>query len=74
MACEDENMDEVELKLRTELHELKAEHRDLDMAIARLVASAAMDELLVRRLKKRKLMLKDRITIIERMLEPDVRA
>ena len=43
-------------------------------AIARLTASQLDDELLIRRLKKRKLALKDRITVIERMLEPDERA
>ena len=74
MASEDGDINDEELKLRTELHELKAEHRDLDMAIMRLAASTSLDELLLRRLKKRKLMLKDRITLIERMLEPDVRA
>ena len=60
--------------LRARLTALQAEHRDLDMAITQLDASPADDELLVRRLKKRKLALKDRITLIERMLEPDDRA
>ncbi len=57
--------------LRARLEELTVEHRDLDDAISRLVDSPQEDELLIRRLKKRKLMLKDRIAIIERMLEPD---
>lgn len=57
--------------LRSRLETLQAEHRDLDLAINQIVAHPADDELLVRRLKKRKLALKDRITLIERMLEPD---
>jgi hypothetical protein len=50
---------------------LQIEHRDLDVAIDQLTATPVEDQLLVRRLKKRKLLLKDRITLIERLLEPD---
>lgn len=57
--------------LQSRLEELRVEHRDLDEAIARLAETQPDDELLVRRLKKRKLLLKDRISVIERMLEPD---
>lgn len=57
--------------LKAKLQELRSEHRDLDEAIARLDAAPAEDELLMRRLKKRKLYLKDRIAAIERALEPD---
>lgn len=57
--------------LRTRLHSLQIEHRDLDDVIARLAAAPPSDELLMRRLKKRKLLIKDRISLIERMLEPD---
>jgi hypothetical protein len=57
--------------LQARLVELRAEHRDLDNAIARLNGSPQDDELLLRRLKKRKLALKDRISVIEQMLEPD---
>ena len=60
--------------LRSRLAALQAEHRDLDLAISQIGAGPSDDELLVRRLKKRKLALKDRITLIERMLEPDDRA
>lgn len=60
--------------LRARLAALQAEHRDLDLAISQIDATPSDDELLVRRLKKRKLALKDRITLIERMLEPDDRA
>lgn len=57
--------------LQARLLTLKVEHRDLDDAIARLAAGGDQDELQLRRLKKRKLALKDRIGLIERMLEPD---
>lgn len=61
-------------QLRARLQELSVEHRDLDDAIAQLIATPPMDELLLRRLKKRKLNLKDRMTVIERMLDPDTLA
>lgn len=60
--------------LSQQLQDLKVEHRDLDLAIARLQLSPTEDELLVRRLKKRKLFIKDRIALIERILEPDIPA
>jgi hypothetical protein len=60
--------------LRAQLHELRVEHRDLDEAIDRLASTPPHDDLLLRRLKKRKLHLKDRISQIEGMLEPDIPA
>lgn len=57
-----------------ELNELRAEHRDLDMVIVQLTEQPPSDQLLVRRLKKRKLALKDRILLLESMLEPDIPA
>lgn len=57
--------------LRARLSELRVEHQDLDEAITRLSETPTDDELMLRRLKKRKLALKDRITAIERMLQPD---
>ncbi|HZX31281.1 MAG TPA: DUF465 domain-containing protein [Rhodocyclaceae bacterium] len=60
--------------IRTMLQELQVEHRDLDQVIAHLIASAPLDELLVRRMKKRKLLLKDRILQLEQMLVPDIPA
>ena len=50
---------------------LKLEHRDLDAAIARLQADIQADELTVKRLKKRKLQLKDHIERLESALIPD---
>lgn len=57
--------------LIAQLQELRVEHRDLDEAIDRLEAAPTLDELMLRRMKKRKLHIKDRIALIERMLEPD---
>jgi len=58
--------------LRQRLEELKSEHRDLDEAIARLSDSSPFDQLQLRRLKKRKLQLKDRIDKLESELLPDI--
>ena len=60
--------------LRLKLHEIQVEHRDLDEIIERLLQTPPHDDLMLRRLKKRKLLLKDRIAILERMIEPDVPA
>ena len=57
-----------------QLHELRLEHRDLDQVILHLIENPPPDELLVRRLKKRKLVLKDRILQLEAMLVPDIPA
>ena len=56
------------------LVELRVEHRDLDDVIARLAKDPLVDELELKRLKKRKLLLKDKIYHLERMLVPDVPA
>lgn len=57
-----------------QLHELQMEHRDLDQVIAHLIENPPPDDLLVRRLKKRKLALKDQIIKIETLLIPDIPA
>ena len=54
-----------------QLAELRQEHRDLDGAIERLQADIAADELAVKRLKKRKLWLRDCIARLESALIPD---
>lgn len=58
-------------RLAQRLVELRTEHRDLDAAIARMQADIAADELAVKRLKKRKLLLKDAIERLESALIPD---
>ena len=57
-----------------QLTALKAEHRDLDATIARLVLDPGNDELELKRLKKRKLHLKDSIALLESRLIPDLDA
>lgn len=64
--------DPAELAIVAErLAMLRQEHRDLDAAIARLQADIDADELSVKRLKKRKLQLKDQIARLESALIPD---
>jgi hypothetical protein len=63
---------EEETELRAQLGRLRQEHRDLDAAIEAMLASPASDILQVQRLKKRKLVLRDRITHIEDQLTPDI--
>ena len=60
--------------IRHQLQELQIEHRDLDLVIAHLTDSPPPDDLLIRRLKKRKLALKDRILHLKQMLVPDIPA
>lgn len=66
--------DEETSDIRLQLNELRVEHRDLDLVITHLIENPPPDELLVRRLKKRKLALKDRILLLEQMLVPDIPA
>ena len=63
---------EEEGELRAELLRLQQEHRDLDAAIAALSSIDSQDQLQVARLKKRKLLLKDQIAMIEDYLTPDI--
>ncbi|MDU8944734.1 YdcH family protein [Ovoidimarina sediminis] len=58
--------------LRIKLEALRAEHRDLDEAIMALEAKGTADQLTLRRLKKQKLGLKDRIALLEDQLTPDI--
>jgi hypothetical protein len=60
--------------IRRRIAELAQEHRDLDDVISRLAVQPVQDELQLRRLKKRKLQLKDRILQLECQLVPDILA
>jgi hypothetical protein len=60
--------------LRERLRDLRIEHRDLDAAIGAIEASPYVDQLQVRRLKKRRLHLKDTIRKLESKLIPDLDA
>ena len=59
-------------EIRRKLEELRTEHRDLDAVIARVAESAPFDQIQLQRLKKRKLVLKDRIARLESRLLPDI--
>lgn len=61
-----------ERELREQLARLRAEHRDLDAQIVAQEVSSLADQLQIKRLKKRKLALKDRIKAIEDQLLPDI--
>ena len=54
------------------LHQLELEHQDLDDVILRLAADMTLDQLQLRRLKKRKLALKDQISKLRTRLIPDI--
>jgi hypothetical protein len=64
------NVEEIQRRLV----ELDVEHRDLDAVIDMLTRDPHHDQLQVRRLKKRKLQLKDHITLLKMQLVPDVPA
>ena len=61
-------------KISAQLVTLRIEHRDLDAAIDRLTLDAGLDQLAIKRLKKRKLRIKDMITYLENKLIPDLDA
>jgi len=71
MGGSDLSQDEA-AEFEQELARLKQEHRDLDTAIEALERMVAGDQLQIQRLKKRKLILKDRIGFLEDQLTPDI--
>ncbi len=71
----DDNIGDPErVALQQRVVELKLEHRELDAAIERIAADPAQDQLELHRLKRRKLLLKDQISRLEREIDPDVLA
>lgn len=69
-CLEFQSVNEDELRKRLEI--LRIEHRDLDAAIDALLSASTIDQLQIARLKKRKLKLKDQISLIEDYLIPDI--
>ncbi len=61
-------------KLEERLFELRQEHRDLDDVINRLLLTPDVEEMQLKRFKKRKLLLKDTIKKLENALIPDILA
>jgi hypothetical protein len=66
--------DQMRAQMEQRLHELQLEHHDLDAAIHQLAADPAHDQLALTRMKRRKLLIKDQMSWIERQLDPDIRA
>lgn len=64
-----ENQQEL---LKAELARLTEEHRDLDVEIKGVETQPHIDRLGLQRMKKRKLLLKDRIAVVEDLLTPDI--
>ncbi len=58
--------------IMAEIEKLREEHRDLDVAISALVALETRDQIQVQRLKKRKLILRDRLGFLEDQTTPDI--
>ena len=59
-------------ELLNKLHRLKQEHRDLDEVLIQLQEKQTVNFLQIQRLKKRKLILKDKITYLRNKTEPDI--
>ena len=70
----DDNVETETFRTVERLKQLRVEHRDLDQVISRLVTDPNVDQLMLKRLKKRKLMLKDMITQLESARIPDLNA
>lgn len=70
----EDNIDRQLFRNMEKLRQLRIEHRDLDEVIGRLSLDMHIDELQLKRLKKRKLALKDQITRLESELIPDLNA
>ena len=64
--------EEEKAQIQTRLHALEIEHHDLDDLIDRLAGDPAQNQLQLRRLKKRKLFLKDQIAKLRTRLIPDI--
>ena len=65
---------EEDKSIQRRILELQTEHRDLDEIVDKLSSAKDVDQLLVRRMKKRKLQLKDQITRLKSKLIPDLDA
>lgn len=64
--------DEEREIIEREMDQLRQEHRDLDAAITALQSVGSIDQLQVQRLKKRKLVLRDKISALDDQLTPDI--
>ncbi len=74
MSDTEDNVDRELFRNVERLRDLRIQHRDLDEVIARLTMDIHVDQLQLKRLKKRKLLLKDQISRLESELIPDLNA
>jgi hypothetical protein len=74
MSAPTDNVDTELFRNIERLRQLRIEHRDLDDVISRLSLDFDVNELQLKRLKRRKLLLKDQITRLESLLIPDLNA
>ncbi|HTT06570.1 MAG TPA: YdcH family protein [Steroidobacteraceae bacterium] len=74
MSESEDNVDRDLFRSMQRLRDLRIQHRDLDEVISRLSMDLHIDELQLKRLKKRKLILKDQILKLESELIPDLNA
>jgi hypothetical protein len=74
VSDQEDNVDRELFRNVEKLRALRIEHRDLDEVITRLSMDIHIDELQLKRLKKRKLVLKDQILKLESQLIPDLNA
>ncbi|MCW6507500.1 YdcH family protein [Lichenifustis flavocetrariae] len=63
---------EERTQMERDMERLREEHRDLDAAIAALIHLGTPDQLQLQRLKKRKLVLRDRIAFLDDQATPDI--
>jgi hypothetical protein len=70
----DARSEHMQAQMKDRLRELQVEHRDLDSAIHRISDDPSHDQLALTRMKRRKLLIKDQISWIERQLDPDIPA
>ncbi len=66
--------DPYRARLLARIEELASEHRELDRVLEAVLAEPLVDQIRARRIKKRKLLLKDQIALLRRELDPDVSA
>ncbi|MDA0824096.1 MAG: YdcH family protein [Proteobacteria bacterium] len=66
--------DSIERSIQKRIYELQIEHRDLNVVVDRLVAQSDVDQLMLRRLKQKKLFLKDQISRLKSELIPNLDA
>lgn len=72
MMADSELTSEERAAILLQIERLREEHRDLDAAIEALMQSGQADRLQVQRLKKRKLVLRDKVSRLEDQLTPDI--